>query len=379
MNALKKSTKSDFTTEYNYNFQYPNPDEYLPLTVYMDGETITKVEPQIDSIRQKIRKIVPNLNRQQTNPFAKDYDDSCLLNINYVYVLAIERSLKIEVTEYNKYIRTIIVELNRIASHLYCFETLGLNIGAANLIKNTLRDRKIILNILNTVHEINSFGNYFQIGGIAKDIPVGFLENIYKFIDYFHPRIRNYKKSLQKNKILIDRTANIGILSPDTANYYKISGPNQRASGIKQDIRRDNPYSVYSELEFNVPTGNGLMGTTGDSWDRFWVRCQEMNESVKIISQLLDKIPAKATNNKTKEVVQAPDVKLNFQIESPTGKLGFNEITDASDKPFPLKIHNPSFSSLIAINEIAKDHLISDLPIILSSLDIRTKELSTRD
>jgi len=379
VNAPKNSTKSDFTTEYNYNFQYPNPDEYLPLTVYMDGETITKVEPQIDSIRQEIRKIVPNLNRQQTNPFAKDYYDSCLLNINYVYVLAIERLFKIEVTEYNKYIRTIIVEINRIASHLYCFETLGLNIGAANLIKNTLRDRKIILNVLNTVYEINSFGNYFQIGGIAKDIPVGFLENIYKFIDYFHTQIHNYKKTLQKNKILIDRTANIGILFPDTANYYKISGPNQRASGIKQDIRKDNPYSIYGELEFDIPIGKGLMGTIGDSWDRFWVRCQEMNESIKIISQLLDKIPAKATNNKTKEVVQAPDVKLNFQIESPTGKLDFNVITDASDKPFHLKIYNSSFSSLIAINEIAKDHLISDLPIILSSLDIRKKELSTRD
>jgi len=379
VNSPKNKIKDNSITKYNYNFHYPNPDESLPLTVYMDGETIIKVEPQMDSLRQEIKKIVPNLNNQQKTPFSDNYDNSYLLNVNYVYVLALEKLLKIEVPEYNKYIRIIIVELNRIASHLYCFETLGLNIGAANLIKNTLRDRKIILNILNTVYEINSFGDYFQIGGIAKDVPVGFLENIYKFIDYFHPRICNYKKTLQKNKILIDRTANIGILLPDTIYNYEITGPNQRASGIKHDIRRDKPYSLYNELEFDVSIGKGLMGTTGDSWDRFWVRCQEMNESVKIISQLLDKIPAKATNNKTQEVIQPPDVKLNFQIESPIGKLNLNITTEGPDKSTQLKINNPSFSSLTAINEITKDHLISDLPIILSSLDIRTKELSTHD
>ena len=379
MNSPQNKIKDNSITKYNYNFHYPNPDESLPLTVYMDGETIIKVEPQIDSLRQEIKKIVPNLNNQQKKPFSEDYDNSYLLNVNYVYILALEKLLKIEVPEYNKYIRIIIVELNRIASHLYCFETLGLNIGAANLIKNTLRDRKIILNILNTVYEINSFGNYFQIGGIAKDIPVGFLENIYKFIDYFHPRICNYKKTLQKNKILIDRTANIGILFPDTANYYGITGPNLRASGIKQDIRKDKPYSLYNELEFDVPVGKGLMGTTGDSWDRFWVRCQEMNESVKIISQLLDKIPVKAINNKVQKVLQPLDIELNFQTENPTGKLNFDITTDASDKSFQLKMRCPSFSCLIAINKIVSEHLMSDLPIILSSLDIRIKELSTHD
>ncbi|MBI3991344.1 MAG: NADH-quinone oxidoreductase subunit D, partial [Candidatus Omnitrophica bacterium] len=212
--------------------------------------------------------------------------------------------------------------------------------------------------------------NYIRIGGVAHDIPAGFVEKTREFIKYFRPVIDEYNRLLSENPIFVKRTANVGVLSAAAAKSYGVTGPTLRGSGIKRDLRKDMPYSVYSKFDFDVIVGDGAKGSVGDCWDRYMVRILEMNECLKIIEQALDALPEGDVLTKVPRILNVPPGEAYVRTETPRGELGFYIISDGSSKPFRMKIRTPSFCNLSVLPELCRGVLVADVVAILGSIDI---------
>ncbi|MGA7836356.1 MAG: NADH-quinone oxidoreductase subunit D, partial [Ignavibacteriaceae bacterium] len=191
-----------------------------------------------------------------------------------------------------------------------------------------------------------------------------------EFIDYFRPKIKELNDLLSYNKIFIERTANVGILKKDVAVNYGITGPMLRASGMKWDLRKDDPYSVYDKFDFDIPVGDGRMGTVGDSWDRYFVRVLEMEESLKIIEQAIAQIPEGDVTSAIPKRIKPPVGQVYSRVENPRGELGYFIMSNGTPNPFRIKVRGPSFINLAVINELCKDLLVADVITILGSIDI---------
>jgi NADH-quinone oxidoreductase subunit D len=302
------------------------------------------------------------------------------MNNSHAFVMGVERMLGIDqkIPKRVEYIRVLVCELNRIASHLIAIGTYGIDIGAFTPFMWCFRDREHIMNMLEWASGARMLYNYIWIGGLYYDLPVGFEQRCKEFVDYFKPKLFELDDLLSNNQIFISRTANIGVLPADVAINYGCSGPMLRASGIKWDLRRVDGYSVYPELEFDIPVGNGEMGRTGDSWDRYKVRVDEVRESVRIIEQCLDRLThdfGRTTDFDPRALVPKK-VNLKAQnyyvrAENPKGELGFYfETQERTDIPRRVKARGPSFNNLSVISELGRGVLISDLIAILGSIDI---------
>jgi NADH-quinone oxidoreductase subunit D len=302
------------------------------------------------------------------------------MNNNHAFVMGIEQMLGIEKDIHKRveYIRVLVCELNRIASHLIAIGTYGIDIGAFTPFMWAFKDREHIMGLLEWASGARMLYNYIWVGGLFYDLPVGFEEKCHEFIQYFKKNIVKLDTLLTENSIFIQRTANVGVLGLDDALNYGISGPMLRASGLKYDLRRVDGYSVYPELEFDIPIGTGAQGSTGDCWDRFWVRMQEMHESIRIIEQCLERLQ--------KELKRTPDFDPRAAVpkkvmpkaqhfytraENPKGELGFFFVTqDRSDIPYRCKSRGPSFCNLSVLEHLAKNVSVADLVAIVGSLDI---------
>ena len=276
------------------------------------------------------------------------------------------------------YLRVLGAALNPSASHLVAIGTYGLDLGAFTPFFWIMRDREHILRMLEWTCGARLLYNYIWIGGLFYDIPVGFEEKCREFVQYFRPKLVELENLLVENKIFVDRTANVGVLPLDLAINAGVTGPMLRASGLRFDLRRVDGYSVYPELEFDVPIGEGKMGETGDCWDRTWVRLQEMRESCRIIEQCVDKLlhdckrtrefdPQEMVPKKIRPAAQD----LYVRAENPKGELGFFFRADGkSDVPFRCKVRSCSFVNLSVLPEISRGALVADLIAILGSIDI---------
>jgi NADH-quinone oxidoreductase subunit D len=214
------------------------------------------------------------------------------------------------------------------------------------------------------------------VGGLAHDIPPGFVEKTYEFLDAFDTRVAEYNQILTGNKIFIERTADVGVMTPEVAINYGVSGPSLRASGVNIDIRRTQPYSIYDRFEFDVPLGEGAQGTVGDSWDRYWVRVREMEESAKIIRQALDQLPVEGdVKSAIPRRIRPPKGEVYSRSENPRGDLGYYVVSNGKNVPLRVKMRSPAFSNLSVINEIGQGWMISDVIAILGSLDIVLGEI----
>jgi len=294
--------------------------------------------------------------------------------------MGVERMMGIDkdIPKRVEYIRVLVCELNRIASHLIAIGTYGIDIGAFTPFLWCFRDREHIMGMLEWASGSRMLYNYIWVGGLFYDLPVGFEERCREFVDYFKPKLTELNELLTNNQIFISRTANVGVLPMDVAINYGCSGPMLRGSGLKWDLRRIDSYSVYPELEFDVPIGKGEMGTVGDCWDRYKVRVDEIEQSLKIVEQCLDRLQ--------KELKRTPDfdprAKMPRKItpkvqdfyirgEGAKGELGFYFIhNDArSEIPFRVKSRGPSFSNLSVLPAISKGVMIADLIAIIGSID----------
>jgi NADH-quinone oxidoreductase subunit D len=369
----------------NMGPQHPSTHGVLRLEVVTDGEIIKDVIPHLGYLHRCFEKHAENLPYNQIIPFVDRMDYMAAMNSEHVYVMGIEKMLGIEKTIHPRveYIRVLVAELNRLASHFVAIGTYAIDIGAFTPFLWLMRDREHINRLLEWVSGARMLYNYIWVGGLYYDLPVGFEERCREFITYLKPKLTELQQLVIENKIFIQRTAKVGVLPLDLAINYGVTGPALRGSGLRYDLRKVDAYSVYPEIDFDVPIGKGEMGQVGDCWDRNHVRVLECWESLKIIDQCL--VQLLGVHKRTREFdpqaqvpkkIRPKHMDFYMRGETPKGELGFFFRHNTSfDVPFRCKGRSPCFSNLSVISEIAKGVMIADLIAILGSLDIVMGEI----
>jgi len=354
----------------NMGPQHPSTHGVLRLELTLEGEIITKVVPHIGYLHRCFEKHCEAMTYQQVVPYTDRMDYLAAMGNELGYAIAVEKLLNIQVPERVEYIRVIMAELQRIASHLVAIGTYGADIGAFTPFLYCFRDRERILHLFEITCGARLLYNYIWPGGLSHDLHPDFVRLTIEFIKEFRPNLVELNNLLTYNRIFIDRTANVGILPVETAINFGITGPMLRGSGMKWDLRRDDPYSVYHKFEFDIPVGEGKMGTVGDSWDRYFVRVREMEESLKIIEQALDQLPEGDVTSAIPKRIKPPVGQVYTRIENPRGELGYFIISDGSTSPFRVKVRAPSFVNLQIMDELCRGHMVADVVAILGSVDI---------
>jgi NADH-quinone oxidoreductase subunit D len=354
----------------NMGPQHPSTHGVLRLELQLEGELIVNVVPHIGYLHRCFEKHAEAMTYPQVIPYTDRMDYLASMYNEFGYAIAVEKLLNIEVPERVEYIRVIMGELQRIASHLVAIGTYGADIGAFTPFLFCFRDREKILSLYEMTCGARLLYNYIWVGGVSHDLHPDFLRLTKEFIDYFLPKIKELNDLLSYNKIFIERTANVGILKKDVAVNYGITGPMLRASGMKWDLRRDDPYSIYDNFDFDIPVGEGRMGTVGDSWDRYFVRVLEMEESLKIIDQAIAQIPEGDVTSAIPKRIKPPVGQVYSRVENPRGELGYFIMSNGTPNPFRIKVRGPSFVNLAVINELCKNLLVADVITILGSIDI---------
>ena len=364
----------------NMGPQHPSTHGVLRLEVVTDGEIIVDVVPHLGYLHRCFEKHAESLPFNQIIPYVDRMDYVAAMNSEHAYVMGVERMLGIEndIPKRIEYIRVVVAELNRLASHFVALGTYAMDIGAYTPFLWMMRDREQILRLLEWTCGARMLYNYIWIGGLFYDLPVGFEERCLEFIKYLKPKLTELQQLVVDNKIFIQRTANAGVLPLPVAINYGCTGPMLRGSGLRYDLRKVDGYSVYPELDFEIPIGAGAMGTTGDCWDRTWVRVIECWESVKLIEQSLEQLTGsyKRTRDFDPQAVVPKKIRpkaMDFYVrgESPKGELGFFFRSDGrSDVPFRCKARSCCFHNLSVIGEITKGSLLADLVAVIGSIDV---------
>lgn len=354
----------------NMGPQHPSTHGVLRLELELEGEIITKVIPHIGYLHRCFEKHAEAMTYPQVVPYTDRMDYLASMGNEFGYAVAVERLLGIQLPERVEYIRVIMAELQRIASHLVALGTYGADIGAMTPFLFCFRDREMILSLFEMTCGARLLYNYIWVGGLSHDLHPDFVRKTREFCNYFKPKIKELNDLLTYNKIFVDRTANIGILPLDTAINFGISGPMLRGSGLKWDLRKDDPYSVYHKFDFDIPIGEGKVGTVGDCWDRYYVRVLEMGESLKIIEQALDQLPEGDVQSAIPKRIKPPAGQVYARVENPRGELGYFIISDGNVNPFRVKVRAPSFVNLGVMDVLCRGHMVADIIAILGSVDI---------
>ena len=369
----------------NLGPQHPSTHGVLRLEVLMDGELVRDVVPHIGYLHRCFEKHAESLPYNQVIPFVDRLDYVASMNNEHAYAMGVEKMLGIseQIPKRVEYVRVLVAELNRIASHFISIGTYGMDIGAFTPFLWVMRDREHILRMLEWASGARLLYNYIWIGGLYYDIPVGFEDRCREFIAYLKPKLKELETILITNKIFVERTANVGVLPLDLAINCGVTGPMLRASGLRFDLRKVDGYSVYPELDFDIPIGEGKMGKVGDCWDRNYVRFLELYESLKIIEQCVEKLTGehKRTRDFDPQALVPKKIRPKAQdfyvrAEIPKGELGFFFRADGkSDVAFRCKCRSCSFSNLSVLPEISKGILVADLIAIIGSIDVLMGEV----
>ncbi len=382
----------------NMGPSHPATHGVLRIVLELDGEIITKADPDVGYLHRGDEKIAENMTYTQFIPYTDRLDYLAPLANNVAYALAVEKLLGIEkdLPPRCQYIRVMCVELARISSHLLGLGAFAMDLGAVTVFLLTFTDREKIYNLAEAISGARFTTSYTRIGGVMRDLPPGWLDQCKKFCDEFIPSLNEVETLLTRNRIWVDRVRDLAVISKGDAIDYGLSGPNLRGSGIEWDLRKKQPYLCYPDLEFDIP-----VGSTGDCYDRYLVRMEEMRQSVRILLQCIKKIPGGA-DNKIREPVNVPDGKIvlppkqnvmtkmeelihqfilvtqgmncppgeiYFGHENPKGELGFYINSRGGGTPYRMKIRAPSFVNLSIIPKIFPGCLVSDTVAILGSLD----------
>lgn len=355
--------------------QHPSTHGVLRLIVTTDGEVVHAVEPDIGYLHRGMEKIAEKVGYSGFAPYTDRIDYVCAMPCNQVYAMAVEKLAGIVVPERAEYLRVIAAELNRISSHLIMTGCVAMDMGAFTPFIHALREREMINDLLESLCGARLTYNYCRVGGVSHDLPSGFKEKCLEFLDHFELIVDEFNRLISFNKIFVERLANIGVITKEDAIAYNLVGPNIRGSGMRWDLRRDMPYSVYPKFDFDIPTGHGEAGTLGDSYDRYMVRIREMVESTKIVRQALMQIPVGEIVAKVPRKIKPPAGEAYARCEAARGDLGFYVVSDGTDKPYRLRIRTGSFAAMSIIPKIAPGLMISDLVAFFSSLDIVAPEV----
>lgn len=362
-------TKQDKNYYLNLGPQHPSTHGVLRVLLHLSGERVLDAEPVIGYSHRHQEKMMEIQNYLACWPNFGRLDYVGAMSYNFGYALLIEKAMGVQPSPRVESIRVLTTELNRIASHLLWMGTFLLDLGAFTPFFYAFDDREQILDILEMVTGERLTYDYFRFGGLDHDVPEEFVPAVKRFIPEFKKRLKDYHSLVTKNVIFERRTKGIGLLTKEAAIAYGVTGPSLRASGVAADLRRDEPYSIYPELEFNVPTSKD-----GDVFARYSIRVAEMSESLGIISQLIDKIPAGEikAGKLPKNVAKG---EYYSAVESARGSFGIYLVSDGTLNPYRMRLRTPSFSNLSAIASMMKGNLVSDMIAILGSIDIVLPEI----
>ncbi len=369
---------------------HPSTHGVLRIQFELEGEMVTKADPVVGYLHRGDEKIAENMTYNQFVPYTDRLDYLAPLANNMAYAIAVERLAKLELPPRGQAIRVLTAEMARLSSHLMGLGAYGIDVGAWTVFMYCFEEREKLYTLFEKLTGARFTTSYTRIGGVARDVPPGWLKEVGAFCDQFLPILDEIFSLLTRNKIFLDRTVGVGVISRADAIAYGLTGPNLRGSGVPLDLRKDRPYSGYEQYEFDVP-----VGATGDCYDRYLVRGEEMKQSVRIIRQVLAKFPEgdwftrdarrifappkdkiltsmeELINNfmLVTEGPQMPAGEVYFEAENPKGALGFYVVSTGGGVPWRLKIRSPSFCNLSILPKLCVGHLVSDVVSILGSLD----------
>jgi len=374
----------------NMGPQHPSTHGVLRLLLELDGEIIVNCIPDIGYLHTGIEKNMEAKTYQKAEVMTDRLDYMNPMGNNLAYVMAVEKLVDLDVPVRAQGLRVILVELQRIASHLVWLGSVGLDLAAMSMFLYCFREREQILDIFELVSGQRMMTTYIRPGGVWRDVPVEFEKAVREFLKIFPKRVDEYEKLLTKNPLFLDRMLGLGILDSATALSYGVTGPTLRASGVDWDLRKARPYSGYEQYDFNVP-----VLTEGDTYARYLVHIQEFRESLKIIEQALNKLPFGPVHSENRKFVPPPrseigvsmeslihhfklwtegfpaqDASIYSAVESPRGELGVLLAGDGGPKPRRVHMRTPSFDNLSVLSHIVNGHLVADLVAILASIDI---------
>ena len=373
----------------NMGPSHPATHGVLRLILELDGETITKATPDVGYLHRGDEKIAENMQYNQFVPYTDRLDYLAPLANNVAYALAVEKLMSWELPPRGKAIRVICCETARLSSHLLGLGAMALDLGAMTVFLYTFTEREKLYDLFELLSGARFTTSYTRVGGQIRDLPERFIPQLERFLDGFVPQLDEVDKLLTRNRIFVDRTRDIGVIPRDRAIAYAISGPNLRACGVEHDLRRKHPYLDYEKYDFDV-----VVGTAGDCYDRYLVRIEEMRQSVRILRQVIEKLPSGPINvadwknmpppkshvmTKMEELIHhfivvtegldAPPGEIYFGAENPKGELGFYINSKGGGVPHRLKIRSPSFVNLSILPELLPGCLLSDVVAVLGSLD----------
>ena len=350
----------------NMGPQHPSTHGVFRMVLWVDGEKVTDVEPYIGYLHRGSEKLCEGEQYHQVITLFDRMDYLANFNNELVYCAAVEKLMGLEVPERAEYVRVILCELNRIASHLLFVATMGLDAGAMTPSMICFRGRERVQAVFEAVSGARMMHNYFRIGGLKDDLPDNFEEMIGELMPLLQADIEEADHLLTFNEIFLARLKGVAAISVEDALDFGLTGPCLRACGVDYDLRKADPYSIYDRFDFNVP-----VGLDGDCWDRHYVRVREMYESMKILVQALAGMPkGNVTSSLGKRLARPPEGQVYFRAENPRGELGVYLVSDGTDKPYRLKVRPPSFCNLSAIKHMLKNTWIADTVVVLGSLDI---------
>ncbi|MGI8956300.1 MAG: NADH dehydrogenase (quinone) subunit D [Chthoniobacterales bacterium] len=373
----------------NMGPSHPATHGVLRLVLELDGELVTKATPDVGYLHRGDEKIAENMQYNQFVPYTDRLDYLAPLANNVAYALAVEKLMGWELPPRGKAIRVICCETARLSAHLLGLGAMALDLGAMTVFLYTFSEREKLYNLFELLTGARFTTSYTRVGGQIRDLPETFIPQLETFLDGFIPQLDEIDNLLTRNRIFVDRTRDVGVITKDRAIAYALSGPNLRGSGVEHDLRRAHPYLDYEQYDFEIP-----VGSAGDSYDRYLVRIEEMRQSVRILRQVIDKLPPGPINvvdwknmlppkarvmTKMEELIHhfivvtegldAPPGEVYFAAENPKGELGFYINSKGGGVPHRLKIRAPSFVNLSILPELLPGSMMSDVVAILGSLD----------
>lgn len=378
------------TMTLNLGPQHPSTHGVLRLVLELDGETVVACTPHIGYLHTGFEKNMEAKTYHKGIPYTDRMDYMSAMIYNVAYAGAVEKLCGIEITPRCAWIRVLVTELNRIASHMVWYGTTGMDMGATTAFLYAFRDREDILDMFEELSGGRQQTTFTRVGGLVADLTPGFEDRCRSFLNQIVPKIDDYEALLTENEVFRERTENIGVLSKEELIAFGVTGPTLRAAGVDWDLRRDNPYLIYPDLEFQVCVEQG-----GDVWSRFKVRMREMRESVKLCLQVLDGMPGGPVQSDDDKFRRPPKdqimlgmeelihhFKINtagfpvppgevyFPMESSKGELGFYLVSDGTGKPMRCRVRPPSLLNLQALPEMCKGRMIADVVALIGSIDI---------
>ncbi|MFD0714911.1 NADH-quinone oxidoreductase subunit D [Paenibacillus sp. GCM10027626] len=355
----------------NVGPQHPSTHGVFRIIVKLDGEMITEATPVMGYLHRGTEKLAESLNYTQIIPYTDRMDYVSAMTNNYVLCHAVETMLELEIPERAEFLRLIVMELQRVASHLVWWGTYLLDIGAMSPFLYAFRDREIIIDLFNELCGARLTYNYMRVGGVKWDAPSGWIDKVRDFIPHMEKRMLEYDKLVSGNEIFLARIRGVGHYDADTAIQYGLSGANLRCTGVDWDLRKAKPYSLYERFEFDVPVSSG-----GDCYARYLLRMEEIRQSLRILKQAIEQFPASGeTMGKVPRVIRPPAGEVYVSIESPRGEIGCHIVSKGKAEPYRLKFRRPSFVNLQILPKLLVGETMTNLITILGGIDIVVGEV----